>query len=171
MQKILITNSHVIWIEEKFEFDDFHTYFSDHSDCSLGTLAIAMPLLLARMQMNHLPALGHSKNRIDWPKLKVTLLSAPVSSELPFCKTTLLRNQLISPILFGLSKSGEKDVVLAIERCINRNVSDKAGFANYSSKLFVDFRKVDLSLKLLEQFLVFFRYIFSSVVDPQLCQV
>ena len=42
----------------------------------------------------------------------VTLLSAPVSSELPFCKTTLLRKQLISPILFGRSKIGKKDVVL-----------------------------------------------------------
>ena len=45
-------------------------------------------------------------------KFKVTLLSAPVSSELPFCKTTLLRKQLTSPILFGRSKIGEKDVVL-----------------------------------------------------------
>ena len=44
--------------------------------------------------------------------LKVTLLSAPVSSELPFCKTTLLRKQLISPILFGRSKIGKKDIVL-----------------------------------------------------------
>ena len=44
--------------------------------------------------------------------LKVTLLSAPVSSELPFCKTTVLRKQLISPILFGRSKIGKKGVVL-----------------------------------------------------------
>ena len=44
--------------------------------------------------------------------LKVTLLSAPMSSELPFCKTTLLRKQLISQIQFGRSKIGEKDVVL-----------------------------------------------------------
>ena len=44
--------------------------------------------------------------------LKVTLLSAPVSSELPFCKTTLLRKLLISPILFGRSKIGKKDIVL-----------------------------------------------------------
>ena len=44
--------------------------------------------------------------------LKITLLSAPVSSELPFCKTTLFRKQLISPILFGRSKIGKKDVVL-----------------------------------------------------------
>ena len=43
-------------------------------------------------------------------KFKVTLLSAPVSSELPFCKTTLLRKQLISPILFGRSKIGKKDI-------------------------------------------------------------
>ena len=45
-------------------------------------------------------------------KFKVTLLSAPVSSELPFCKTTLLRKQLISPIIFGRSKIDKKDVVL-----------------------------------------------------------
>ena len=44
--------------------------------------------------------------------LKVTLLSAPVSSELPFCKTTLLRKQLISPILFVRSKIGKKGIVL-----------------------------------------------------------
>ena len=44
--------------------------------------------------------------------LKVTLLSALVSSELPFCKTTLLRKQLISPLLFGRSKIGKKDIVL-----------------------------------------------------------
>ena len=35
-----------------------------------------------------------------------------LSSEMPFCKTTLLRKQLISPILFGRSKIGKKDVVL-----------------------------------------------------------
>ena len=45
-------------------------------------------------------------------ELKVTLLSAPVSSELPFCKTTLLRKLLISPILFDRSKIGKKDIVL-----------------------------------------------------------
>ena len=48
------------------------------------------------------------------------------------------------------------------------NVSVKAGFANYFSMLSVDFRKVDLSQKLLEKFFVFFRYIFSLVVDLQL---
>ena len=37
--------------------------------------------------------------------------------------------------------------VLAIEN----NVSDKAAFANFSSKLLVNFSKVDLSLKLLEK--------------------
>ena len=52
-------------------------------------------------------------------------------------------------------------MVLAIERYANRNVSAKAGFVNYFSKLFVDFRKVDLSPKLLEKFSVFFRYILS----------
>ena len=82
----------------------------------------------------------------------VTLLSAPVSSELPFCKTTLLRKQLIW-MLFH--------IVLAIERYANRNVSVKAGFVNYFSKFFVDFRKVDLSPKLLENFLVVFHYIVS----------
>ena len=44
--------------------------------------------------------------------VKVTLLSAPLSSESPFCITTLLREQLISSILFGLAKSGKKEVVL-----------------------------------------------------------
>ena len=44
--------------------------------------------------------------------IKVTLLSAAVGSELPFCKTTLLRKQLISPILFVRSKIGKKYVVL-----------------------------------------------------------
>ena len=48
-------------------------------------------------------------------------------------------------------------MVLAIERYANRNVSAKAGFVNYFSKLSVDFRKLDLSPKLLEKFLVFFR--------------
>ena len=51
--------------------------------------------------------------------------------------------------------------VLAIERYGDRNVSVKARFANYFSKLFVDFRTVDLSPKLLEKYLIFFRYIFS----------
>ena len=46
--------------------------------------------------------------------------------------------------------------VLAIERYANRNVSVKAGFANHFSKLSVDFRRADLSSKLLEKFLVFF---------------
>ena len=62
-------------------------------------------------------------------------------------------------------------MVLAIERYANRNVSIKAGFVNYCSKLFADFRKVDLSPKLLEKFLVFFRYIVSQIVDLQPCQV
>ena len=44
--------------------------------------------------------------------LEVALLSALVSRELPFCKTTLLGKQLISPVLFGRSKIGKKDVVL-----------------------------------------------------------
>ena len=101
-------------------------------------------------------------------------LSAPVSSELRFCKNIVLRKQLIYPILFSLPKSGKMKffyTVLAIEGSINRNVSDNAGFANCSLKLFVDFRKEDLSPKLLENVLVFFRYIFSLVVDLQLCQV
>ena len=41
----------------------------------------------------------------------------------------------------------------------NGNVSVKAGFANYFSKLSVAFRKFDLSPKLLEKFVVFFHYI------------
>ena len=73
-----------------------------------------------------------------------------MSSELPFCKTVLLRKQLISPILFGRSKIGKKDVVLhglGNRKICNRNVSVKAGFVNYFSKLFVDFRKLDLFSK------------------------
>ena len=38
--------------------------------------------------------------------------------------------------------------VLAIDKSINRNISGKAGFASYFSKLFADFRKMDLSYKL-----------------------
>ena len=94
--------------------------------------------------------------------IKVTLRFVPLSSE--FRITTLLRKQLISPILFGLAKAVKRTLfctVLAIERYANRNVSIKAGFVNYFSKVFVDFRKVDLSPKLLEKVLVFFRYIFS----------
>ena len=45
-------------------------------------------------------------------KINVTLLFASVSSELPFCKTALLKKPLISPTLFGVLKNGEKDVVL-----------------------------------------------------------
>ena len=52
-------------------------------------------------------------------------------------------------------------MVLAIESYANRNVSVKAGFVNYFSKLFADFRKFDLSPKLLENFSVFFCYIVS----------
>ena len=66
--------------------------------------------------------------------LKVALLSAPVSSELPFCKTTLLRKKVISPIIFGLSKSGKKDAALHYLRnpkICDGKVSVKAGFANY----------------------------------------
>ena len=69
---------------------------------------------------------------------KVTLFSTPVSSELPSYKTTLLTKHLISPILFGLSKSGKKDVVLhslCNPRYINCDVSNEGGFANYSPKL------------------------------------
>ena len=56
--------------------------------------------------------ISNRPNDAPWFCIKVTLLSAPVSSELPFCKTTLLRKQLISPILFGRSKIGKTDVVL-----------------------------------------------------------
>ena len=82
-----------------------------------------------------------------------------MSSELPFCKTTLLRKQLISPIPFGRSEIGKKDIALpslSNRKIANRNVSVKAGFVNYFSKLFVDLRKVDLSPKVLEKFLDFF---------------
>ena len=42
-------------------------------------------------------------------------------------------------------------MVLAIERYANHNVSVKAGFVNYFSKLFADFIKVDFTPKLLEK--------------------
>ena len=43
-------------------------------------------------------------------------------------------------------------MVLASEGNANRSVSVKAHFANYVCKLFVDFGKLDLSSKLLENF-------------------
>ena len=80
---------------------------------------------------------------------KVTLLSAPVSSELPFCKTTVLRKQLISPILFGRSKIGKKDVALhglGNRKICNRNVSVKAGFVyNFSKVLLISEHWIYLS--------------------------
>ena len=87
----------------------------------------------------------------------VTLLSAPVNNELPFCKTT------VKMTLFY--------IVLAVERYANRNFPVKVGFANYFSRLFLDLRKLDLSPKLLETFLVFLRYISSQIVDLQIYQV
>ena len=57
--------------------------------------------------------------------------------------------------------SDTRYIVFAIERSADHNVSDKAGFANYFSKLIVDFRKLDLSPKLVKRFVVFFRYIIS----------
>ena len=99
-------------------------------------------------------------------------MSAPVSSELLFCKITFLRKQLISTILFGLTKSGKRTsfyiiFILAIERYANHNVSMKAGFANYFSKFSVDFKKMDSSSKLLEKFCAILSlcYVFSQVVD------
>ena len=68
---------------------------------------------------------------LQW--FKVTLLFAQVSSELPFCKTTLLRKQLLSPILLGRPKSVKRTlfyIVLAIEGYADCNFSVKAGFAN-----------------------------------------
>ena len=58
--------------------------------------------------------MGHEQNSAKTfdSYLRVTLLSAPLSSELPFLETTLLRTQLVSPILFGRSFIGKKDVVL-----------------------------------------------------------
>lgn len=74
---------------------------------------------------------------------KATLLSAVVSSKLPFCKTTLIRNRLIHPISFGLSRSGKDNGILhlfsAIEKYINCNVSFNAVFANSFWKLFSEF--------------------------------
>ena len=61
--------------------------------------------------------------RCTWP-FKVTLLSAPVSRELPFCKTTPPRQQLISPMLFAYRKVAKRTLfymVFALERYMNRS--------------------------------------------------
>ena len=82
-------------------------------------------------------------------EVTVTLLSAPVNSNLPFCETTLLGKLSIPPILLRVSKGGKKYVV---QHCFgNRKIyesqcSVKAGFANHSSKLLVDFRKLIISI-------------------------
>ena len=47
---------------------------------------------------------------LNYSPINVTLLSAQLSSL--FCITTLLKKQLISPILFGLAKSSKKSVIL-----------------------------------------------------------
>ena len=70
-------------------------------------------------------------------------------------------------------KSSKMDSVLhslGIQKACSQCLT-KAGFASYFTQIFVDVRKVDLSIKLLERFLVFFRYIFSYVIDVQLYQV
>ena len=58
-------------------------------------------------------------------------------------------------IFWSIKKAVERTffyIALSIERCINCNVSDNAGFAAYSSKLFVDCRKVDLSTNYSKRF-------------------
>ena len=83
-----------------------------------------------------------------------------MNGKLPFCETTLLINQFISPILFGLSKGGKKAAVLQIlGRYVNRNAFVKAEFANSVSMLFVNFRKMDSSPKVLKNFLFSFIYL------------
>ena len=85
------------------------------------------------------------------------------------CSTSLFCGLLFHADLLQMTKQtwGKSikrvsfSIVLAIERYANRNGSIKAVFVNFFSKLFVDFRKLDLSPKLLEKFSVFFRYIFS----------
>ena len=81
----------------------FSVHFK-HFEAEKRVDSIAIVFTWQRNVSYCLPALFHA--------LKVNLLSALVHSEMPFRKTTLLRKQLISPILFGLSKSGKKDVVL-----------------------------------------------------------
>ena len=84
---------------------------------------VALPITSQELDIEAiLPPPSPKIGRVVWPNHKminhhsstkfVTLLSAQVSSESPFCNTTLLRKQLISPILFGLAKIGKKDVVL-----------------------------------------------------------
>ena len=98
---------------------------------------------------------------------KATLFSAPVSSELPFCKTILLRKLLISPILFFQSKSGKEDTVLHILG------NQKILIAMFPLRLtlqilfnfFFHFRKVALLPKIVGGFSVFFRCVFGLVVD------
>ena len=76
--------------------------------------------------------------------IKVTLVCAPVSSELPLCETVSFSKQLISPTLFNLSKAAKRTmfniVVVAIERNFSRNVSVKAGVAHLFSKIYFGFR-------------------------------
>ena len=48
--------------------------------------------------------------------------------------------------------------VRAINGCISRSISGSAGVTNPGSNLFVDFRKVDLSPKLLENTLILLEF-------------
>ena len=93
------------------------TCFTKNSSSSIDAILTNRPRCFQKTSVfetgqsdYHGPPMTAMKSHL--PRLKVTVLSTPVSSELPFCKTTVLRKQLISPILFGRSKIGKKDVVL-----------------------------------------------------------
>ena len=90
----------------------------------------------------------------------VTLLSASFNSELLFCKTTLLRKQLVSAIPFGSLINGKKDVALlspSLTKATRITVPSRlAFFTNCFSKLFAHFREVDLFRKLLKRCFISF---------------
>ena len=54
--------------------------------------------------------------------------------------------------------------LLAIEIYMKHDVPIEAGFTNYFSKLFADFRKLDLSQRLLEKLLSFSRFLARRLI-------
>ena len=107
----------------------------------------------------------HARSLMLRKKILVTLLSAPLSSEQPLCITTLFRKRLICPMLFGLWKSGKKDGVLHSlgNRKICKSQSFSLGWLCKSFFKTICFQKSGFISK--TQFFVFFRYVFSYVVD------
>ena len=85
-------------------------------------------------------------------KLEAAMLSAQIRSKLSFWEDIVLRKQLISPVSSSSLKSSKKGIVL---HCLgNRKICEI-----FSSTLALhDFRKVDLSPKLLEKLSDFFSF-------------